>query len=81
MDLTLEASGFLLGTRELVLNVLPVQDLVVVFFAESVVIRLGCSHLGIMLVDDAVGLLYFRAEGCLRVLADMRHFLWPSLVE
>ena len=66
---------------EFVLNVFLVGHFLIVFFAKSGVIQLGSGHLSVMLVDDAVRLLDFRAEGSPRILMDSRHFFRPSLVQ
>ena len=66
---------------EFVLNVFSVGHFLIIFFAKSGVIRLGSGHLSIMLIDDAVRLLDFGAEGSLRILTDSHHFFRPSLVQ
>ena len=52
---------------EFVLDVFSIGHFLIIFFAKLGVIRLGSGYLSVMLIDDAVHLLNFGAEGCPRV--------------
>ena len=66
---------------EFVLDVFSVGHFLIILFAKSGVIRLGSGHLSVVLVDDAVRLLDFGAEGSPCVLMDSHHFFRPSLIQ
>ena len=80
-QLRFQADDLFVHADEFVLDVFSVGHFLVIFFAKSGVIQLGSGHLSVMLIDDAVCLLNFRAEGCLRVLTDVHHLFRPSLIQ
>ena len=80
-QLRFQADDLFVHADEFVLDVFSVGHFLVIFFAKSGVIQLGSGHLSVVLIDDAVRLLDFGAEGSPHVLTDSRHFFRPSLVQ
>ena len=80
-QLRFEVDDLVIHADKFVLDMFSVGHFLIVFFTKSGVIRLGSGHLSVMLVDDVVCLLDFRAEGCLRVLTDSCHLFRPGLIQ